>query len=265
MDARRACECKFTRTEPLQSRSDAADRFTISYLRPARSLLRRGTPPMIPTTDLLDLLRSQRSFPDPDFDALFPPPVAALAERHFTPVDVARRAADLLVESSDSHVLDVGSGVGKFCVVGALTTGARFTGVEHRQHFVEHARELARRLGAENAEFFHADATIMDWRAFDGIYLFNPFAENLWTPLDTTVPAEPRLFHQYVQETKERLRATRKGTRVVTFHGFGASMPAGYRLAWREPAGADVLDLWIKEPRVTHSFGAAGHSPLKAA
>jgi SAM-dependent methyltransferase len=220
---------------------------------------------MIPTTDLLELLRSNRPFPDLDFDDLYPPPIAALASRHFTPVDVARRAADLLVEGAGSHVLDVGSGVGKFCVVGALTTGARFTGVEHRPHFVEHSRELARRLHVENAEFVHADATTMDWGRFDGIYLFNPFAENLWTPLDSTVPVEPRLFHQYVQETKERLRATRKGTRVVTFHGFGASMPAGFRLAWREPAGADVLDLWIKEPRVVYSLGAAEGTPLKAA
>jgi hypothetical protein len=155
--------------------------------------------------------------------------------------------------------------VGKFCIVGALATGARFTGIEHRQHFVEHSRELARRLGVENTEFVHADATTMDWDKYDGIYLFNPFAENLWTPIDSTVPAEPRLFHQYVQDTKERLRAARKGTRVVTFHGFGASMPAGYRLAWREPAGADLLDLWIKEPRVFHSAGTAEGTPLKAA
>jgi hypothetical protein len=83
--------------------------------------------------------------------------------------------------------------------------------------------------------------------------------------MDATVRAEPRLFHQYVQETKERLRRARRGTRVATFHGFGASMPAGYRLAWREPAGADLLDLWIKEPRVFHSLGDSGGTGLEAA
>jgi len=40
----------------------------------------------------------------------------------------------------------------------------------------------------------------------------------------------------------------RAGTRVVTYHGFGGKLPAGYALASREPAGGDALELWIRQP-----------------
>src|SRR4030095_5525386 len=53
---------------------------------------------------------------------------------YWTPVHVARRAAQLLVTGADSQVLDVGSGPGKFCLVGALATLGHFTGVEQRPH-----------------------------------------------------------------------------------------------------------------------------------
>ena len=43
---------------------------------------------MIPTTDIVAQLRSHRPFPDTDFYGLYPPPIAALAPRHFTPVDM---------------------------------------------------------------------------------------------------------------------------------------------------------------------------------
>ena len=41
---------------------------------------------------------------------------------HWTPVHVARRAAQFLVTGPETRVLDVGSGPGKFCLVGALAT-----------------------------------------------------------------------------------------------------------------------------------------------
>ena len=68
-----------------------------------------------------------------------------LSEIHWTPVRVARRAAELLVTSPDSHILDVGSGAGKFCIVGSLSTGARFTGVEQRIELADQSRAFLNR------------------------------------------------------------------------------------------------------------------------
>ncbi len=79
-----------------------------------------------------------------DFDHVYPDWVRSLSERHWTPVDVAERAAELLVTSAGVRVLDVGSGAGKFCIIGALTTEGKFCGIEQRAHLIDVAREAAR-------------------------------------------------------------------------------------------------------------------------
>jgi hypothetical protein len=64
------------------------------------------------------------------FDALYERRIRELSPQHWTPVRIARRAAELLTLSGAKRILDVGSGVGKFCIVGALTTEAQFVGIE---------------------------------------------------------------------------------------------------------------------------------------
>ena len=62
------------------------------------------------------------------FDRLLPFYWRRLSIMHWTPVHVARRAAQLLVTGPKTRVLDVGSGPGKFCLVGAMATLGHFTG-----------------------------------------------------------------------------------------------------------------------------------------
>jgi SAM-dependent methyltransferase len=186
---------------------------------------------------------------DAAIDALFPEGIAELSARHFSPVSVARRAAELLAPTSDHRVLDLGAGPGKFCIVGAAWTGASFTGIEHRKHFVKAAIEAAARSGVANAHFIHANMLELSWRPYDSYYLFNPFAEQLLGGIDGTVTVSPARFAFYVREVRERLRLARMGTRVVTYHGFGGNMPPSFRLVLREQAGSDELELWVKDHR----------------
>jgi len=79
---------------------------------------------------LLDRLLSGAQVADLEFDAIYPQWVRRLSEQHWTPLDVCIRAAELLVTDERSTVLDVGSGAGKFCLIGAASTGATFVGVE---------------------------------------------------------------------------------------------------------------------------------------
>lgn len=184
---------------------------------------------------------------DAEIDALFPESIAALSARHFSPVSVARRAAELLAPTPHHRVLDLGSGPGKFCIVGAAWTGASFTGIEHRPHFVKVAIQAAAQIGVGNAHFIHANILELSWRPYDAYYLFNPFAEQLLGGIDGTVPVSPTRFAFYVREVRERLRLARMGTRVVTYHGFGGNMPRSFRLVLREDAGSDELELWVKD------------------
>jgi SAM-dependent methyltransferase len=200
-------------------------------------------------------LRDGLPLDDADFDRLYPDWAQGLSHVHWTPVAVARRAAQLLVTNPGTRVLDVGAGVGKFCLVGALSSAGVFYGIEHRSQFVRVAREAAARLGLPSRRFLHGNLLALDWAGFDAFYLYNPFAENLTSgpqQVDEHVYLAPGLFHSYVEHVRERLHLARRGTRVVTYHGFGGDMPSSYRLELEEACGTERVELWIKDD------GAAG-------
>ncbi len=206
----------------------------------------------------LSLRLRERFLADAEFDEVYPASLRAVSASFWTPVSVALRAADLLARGPATRVLDVGSGAGKLCIVGAAATGALFTGVEHRGHLVQAAREAARRWGADSAQFVHGTLDTVDVQSFDAIYFYNPFEENLWSchgHIDRTVALSRERFRADVALAEELLGKARAGTRVVTYHGFGGEMPSGYRRALREAVHTDFLELWVKEsvsaPRVS--------------
>ncbi len=146
-------------------------------------------------------------------------------------------------------MLDVGSGVGKFCIIGAASTGATFVGVEHREHFVAVARDAARRIGAQTAHCIHGTLDAVDAADFEGFYFFNPFEENLWGPdgqLDQTVPLSEARFSIDVERARWMLVQAPVGARVVTYHGLGDALPRGYVLARKEFHRSGYLHLWVK-------------------
>ena len=193
--------------------------------------------------------------PDMEFDAFYPVPVRVVSSQFWTPVEVAIRAAQLLVVDHRTRVLDVGSGVGKLCVIGALTTGASFTGIEHRSHLVDVAREHATRMQASGAKFIHGRFHVLSWTEFDAVYFYNPFHENLYSlseHLDDTVEVSHARFRFDIELAQGLLAAAKIGTRAVTYHGFGGRMPKGYTLFSSEQRGSDRLQLWLKTYNARH-------------
>jgi hypothetical protein len=195
----------------------------------------------------ISVLRAGGAVADELFGRLYPDHIAALAPLHWTPVAVALRAAQLLAPGPGGRVLDLGAGPGKLCIIGALSTSASFTGVEHRRHLVRAAVAAAERCGARSARFIHADIFEIDWRPYDACYLFNPFAEYLQGAIDQAIEIDPRFYGYYVDAVTRRLALARPGTRVVTYHGFGGRLPAAFRLVAVERAGTDELELWIRD------------------
>jgi SAM-dependent methyltransferase len=186
---------------------------------------------------------------DDAFDQELPEPLQIKSSVHFTPLEVARQAASLLAPSPGMTVLDIGAGVGKFCLAAARAVPhATFVGVELRGHLVRVAGRLARQLRLPNVRFLHGDALDLDWTRFDSFYLYNPFAEQLFEPvfsLDRSIELEPSNFYRYVAGVQDRLARAPAGTRVVTYHGFGAPLPVGFELV-RAPFGSSFVELWIK-------------------
>lgn len=205
-----------------------------------------------PGRRVAELLRREVALADEDFDALYPEAVREVSSRYWTPVAVAMRAAQLLVTDRSTRVLDVGSGAGKFCLVGALATGASFTGVEHRAGLVEVAQAAAASLGARRARFVHGRFHTVPWETFDAFYFFNPFAENVFPAsehLDASVELSSDRCLADLTFAEELLARAKDGARIATYHGFGGQMPGSYELLRTEPLGSDYLELWVKRPR----------------
>ena len=187
---------------------------------------------------------------DEDFDEVFPIPYRQVSNYFWTPVETARRASALLVAEGARRILDVGAGVGKFCLVGAASTRkATFVGVEHRAHLVDAARDAARSLQVARVEMIQARFSAEIASGFDAFYLYNPFAENFFdasSRLDDTVTLSPERYHDEIDITHQVLSAAPRGTNVVTFWGFGARMPPRYHLVHTECSRGGSLSLWIK-------------------
>lgn len=184
---------------------------------------------------------------DAEFDKVFPPSQRLRSHFYWTPVDVAVRACALLAPNPTRQVLDVGSGVGKLCLVGALINpSARWCGIERDATQVRVAHEAARHHGVEqHVQFMHGDFAALDWTRFDAFYFFNPFSELL---LDFEVETSERWkrHRRAIDRARDLLASTPVGTRVVTYHGFGGELGACFELVQRERAGRDELCLWIK-------------------
>jgi len=186
---------------------------------------------------------------DREFDAAYDDKIRELSDQHWTPVRVAARAAHLLTHAGATRILDVGSGVGKFCIVGALSTEADFVGVEWRGNLVEIARRTALRFGAARATFVHASVDTFAFDGFDGVYLYNPFYEQISSflvQIDNKIDRSPPAYRRFVRGTLTKLATAARPMAVVTFHGFGAPLPPEYTLMGDEPAGNDQLELWVK-------------------
>jgi SAM-dependent methyltransferase len=216
------------------------------------SISKRQTENDIPMPDTVFAVRSPAplvGLSDLDFDDLYEERIRRLSQQHWTPVRVAARAASLLVSAGATRILDIGSGVGKFCIVGDLTTDAEFVGVEQRSDLVGIARSAGASVGASKATFVHANVDSFSFDGFDGIYMYNPFYEHvskLVIQIDHNIELSRLSFRKYVKTTIDKLAAMAPPVAVVMFHGFGGPMPPGYEFRGEEPAWNDRLELWTK-------------------
>lgn len=78
----------------------------------------------------------------------------------------------------EAKILDIGSGIGKFCLIGAmLYPNIHFTGIEMSERRVLIANRLKQALRLDNVTFVHADFcdVYKDYTKYKYVYFFNPF------------------------------------------------------------------------------------------
>src|SRR5882672_8569148 len=95
---------------------------------------------------------------DENLHNLYPVPIQRLAQRHWTPLGITKVVVDFLVPYEGVKVLDIGSGVGKFCLAGAFyKPSASFFGIEQRKDLIVHADLAKDKLELTNVHFIHGN------------------------------------------------------------------------------------------------------------
>lgn len=190
---------------------------------------------------------------DASFDAFLPAAVRRVSGQFWSPLRVAMRVGRWLDELGLAHVVDVGSGAGKLCVVAALVSQSRFTGVEQRSGLVAAARALARTFEVEDRVVFHERSIAAQGiPAADAYYLFNPFEENLHGPgdhIDETVALGLERYDHDVAVIEGLLDAMPAGTCVILYNGFGGRMPNSFDVVRHDGDPTRPLGVWRKSER----------------
>lgn len=187
------------------------------------------------------------SLSEEGFNALLPGHLQKVSRIYFTPFYVARIAAQWLTEDGQKKILDIGAGVGKFCIAGAVNSDSEFHGVEYRPSLVKLANRIIAHYEIRNAFIHKGNVVETDFERFDAFYMYNPFYENLAHSdrLNSEVELARSLYVHYFNHTEQKLDKTRPGTRLVTFHGNNFEVPGSFKKLKEAENGS--LKLWIKK------------------
>lgn len=184
---------------------------------------------------------------DAAFDWLYPERVQLLSKRHWTPLEVAKKAARFLADAPGRKILDIGSGVGKFCLVGAhFFPDSFFYGVEQRRELYHYSLAVKEVTQTANVDFINSNFTQIDLDEYDHFYFYNAFFENLDNkdPIDYQIEYSTSLYKYYSRYLYKALENKPAGTRLVTFHSLEDEVPPCYQVV---DASIDfLLKMWIK-------------------
>jgi len=181
------------------------------------------------------------------FDNLFPDFNSSLMKRHWTPLEVAKKAAQFLAAEKNVRILDIGSGVGKFCLAAAnYMPLAFYTGIEQRGNLVEQAIQAKEILGLKNVDLLHGNFSTINFKNYDHFYFFNSFYENFSFSenMDNQFEYSKELYEQYTYLLKEKLDSKPSGTRLATFHSTEEEIPRDYLVVGTEMK--NTLKFWVK-------------------
>jgi SAM-dependent methyltransferase len=184
---------------------------------------------------------------DEVFDRVYSSKIRSLSKTHWTPLRVARKAAEFLAHKNDTQILDIGSGVGKFCLAGAYYfPAANFYGVEQREDLVNSALIAKEAIATKNVNFIHANFTQLDLENYDSFYFYNSFFENVVDIeyFDDSLETSIALYIYYSNFLCQALNSKPSGTRLVTYHGVEDEIPASYKMV--DHSFNRTLKMWIR-------------------
>ena len=183
---------------------------------------------------------------DAEFDEIYPTDIRPLSKRHFSPVAVAKMAVAYLADTPNAKILDIGSGVGKFCMIGAACTEGVFTGVEQRENLHSLSVSLAQKYNLSNVHFIHGNILSINFEDYNAFYFFNAFFENILVDdsIDKAVELDKELFFLYSLYLRKQLSKLPIGTKLATYYACSEEIPPSYTVMSTQFEGR--FKLWEK-------------------
>lgn len=167
------------------------------------------------------------------FDTLLPAALREKSLRHFTPAEVVEKAAGFLCCLKKNKILDLGSGIGKFCLLaGKMNPSDQFYGVEIRQNLCDEAERIRQLWKLKNVHFLHENILQTSFKGYTGFYYFNSFHENIEpeSSLDYHLELNMKNYSLYSGRVYRELEKLSPGVRIVTFHVPDGSLPPEYQV-----------------------------------
>ncbi len=196
---------------------------------------------------LFENIQSNIEVTDDDFNSIFEEQIKEASGIHFTSVKVAKLAARYLAHQKGVKVLDIGSGAGKFCMIGSVCTEGLFIGVEQRERLHLEAIRLSQQYHLPNVSFINTNITNIDFKQYDAFYIFNPFYENISLfggSIDDDIELKRELYESYSWFVNQQLSEMPSGTKLATYFSFGKEIPDNYEINYL--AFDEKLKLWEK-------------------
>jgi len=184
---------------------------------------------------------------DDEFDKIYPSDIRLLSQRHFTPIEVAKKAAVWLNDFEEPRkILDVGCGVGKFCFVAGSLTQHNFTGVDYREKYIHLCKRINKNFGLKNINFLHQNILDVNFKDFNAFYFFNSFLEQIdeTAKLDQDYETSPLLYNIYENHLRNQFLSMPAGTAIITYHALSTQIPQNYQLV--KSCFGGLLKLWNK-------------------
>ncbi len=118
---------------------------------------------------------------------------------------------------SCKNIIDLGSGTGKFCIIGTQLLSSNFFGIESNIGLYEVANNLLSNYSQVKVQFKNEDLFNTDLKPFDGIYIYNPFVELISTgqKIDSSIPLDEKKYNSLHEYLEDKLITCSKGTLIV--------------------------------------------------
>jgi len=189
-------------------------------------------------------------FDDQFFDSLTNKKFSDYSAIHWSKSSTIKSAVDFFIQNNVQNVLDIGSGIGKFCILGAQFSNIHFTGIEIRKDLHEEAQRIKQKLNIPNLNFIHADIKEINFSDYDAFYYYNPFCEHIAISeqIDQEIIFSEEKYYEYEDFVVQEMEKLKEGTIIILHHAKTFMLSKNYRLI-------DILEngeltFWVKE---THS------------